>query len=1229
MAPEKRPAADLITTIDSGTGSDTPAGTGQNIVAFAQGRYVVQRLLGEGGQKQVFLTHDEHLARDVVVAVLKMRLLDDGAVARLRSEARALARLGDHPHIVAVHDIGDEDGAPYIVAQYVDGGTLAQLIAERGTLEILEALRICREVAQALAYAHDSAIVHRDVKPGNIWLTRSGAAKLGDFGLAASLTQLSRVSGEHTLLGTVAYMAPEQALGRAVDERADLYSLGIVLYELVAGRRPFLGDTIAAVLSQHLNEPPVAPSWHNPAVPPSLDAFILKLLAKSPDDRPQTARDVADALDGVAADARAGLLTEPSKQTRPLGRLAAGVFVGRVAELAQLRHALEQARGGAGSIVQVVGEAGAGKTALTEQFATHARLTGAHVSRAQCYEGENAPAYWPWIQALRGSVHGRSPEQLLALMGEGAAAVAALDSQIGRLLPTITTAVATEPDDSRFRLFDGVTTFFRNISRVEPLVIIIDDLHWMDAASLRLLQFIARDLAHQRILILITMRPVTAGHHPISQTLSLIARQGLEGRIVLDGLSEEDVRRFLEITIAGTAPASLVAPLHQRTEGNPFFIKEIVRLLVAEGQLRSEQPVQNWNLRLPETVREVLTLRLTQLSEPCNRLLAMASVCGREFDLEIVRQIADLPEDALLGALEEAIAARVVVEAASEPGSCRFAHTLIRYTVYESMSASRRARVHLRIAKVLEHAPAERRDLVLPALAHHFGQSIPLGQADKALEYGQLAAESAARRLAYEEAATHYQLALRALDWTTGVEPLHRARMLLSLGDVQVKAGSSVDARESFREAAELGRQAQSPVTVASAVLALTTATAAGTRLGHDVDPVEIRYLRDALAALPVEEESLRARLLAQLALSSYHQTADRLSFSEEALAISRRVAEPAAVIGALYSRCVGLEGFPKADERYAFAAELVAIAERVGDIENALRGRFRCFRELMELSDVDAAEREVDAYAQLAESTRQPRYRWYVPYCRAVLMVFRGHFARAEALLDEALALGTRAQDPNAPLLCDVIRYSILIHRGAAAEAALALRMLIDTYPPSSRAHRIQLTRLYCRTGRLEAAAGMFGELARNDFADLPVDGTFVSSLAALGNICWHLRDARRARIIYDRLLPYASYSLVAGNSVSSGGALALPLAVCAAALSEWDDAERFFHEAIARNTRMRARPWLVHTYAAWVQMLTTRRLVGDTERAAGLLQTAKVLGAELGMTWINTLAAGSIQHA
>ena len=614
------------------------------IISFANGRYQCSRCLGEGGQKRVFLARDTELDRDVVIGVLNRRQIESDSLNRLRREAKAMARLDEHPNVVSVYDIGEEEGNPFIVTQYVRGGSVADVLSacRPAPLQLPEAIRIAAQTCRALNHAHAHGILHRDVKPRNVWLMRDGTVKLGDFGLALSLDR-TELTDEDMRAGTAAYIAPEQALGSAVSPQSDLYSLGVMLYEMVAGRRPFSGDTALAVISQHVNSRPVAPSWHNPAINDALDRLILELLAKSPADRPTSAAVVADSLEAMLVGASpAEARPAPVRETTSLDRLASGVFVGRIQEIMQLREGLKGALTGRGRLFLVSGEPGSGKTRLTEELTTYARMRGSCVLVGKCFDGKGAPAFWPWLQAIRRYTHDREPNELHDVMGPGAADIAQLDSEIRQRLPALPTPPTLEPEQARFRLFDSITTFLRNAALSRPVLLILDDLQWADEPSLRLLQFLAQEIRDAHLLIVGTYRDVALGRgHPLARTLAEVGREDLGHQIRLEGLSREEVGRYIELTSGISPPEILVQRIWDKTEGNPFFVSETIRLLITEGVLENPEALADLQINIPPRVRDVVRRRLEQLSDHCNKTLTLAAVYGREFSLEVIEALSD------------------------------------------------------------------------------------------------------------------------------------------------------------------------------------------------------------------------------------------------------------------------------------------------------------------------------------------------------------------------------------------------------------------------------------------------------------------------------------------------------------------------------------------------------------------------------------------------------------
>ena len=1180
--------------------------------SFASGRYLVRRPLGQGGQKKVYLARDDRLDRDVVIALLKTDQLGADSVPRLIREAQAMARLGSHPNIVTVYDIGDEDGRPFIVSQYVEGGSVADLLksADKHRLSFDQVIRIGSQICQALVHCHSQGIIHRDLKPGNVWLSQDGTAKLGDFGLAVS-ADFSRITLEGALVGTVVYMPPELMLGHQAEPRSDLYSLGVMLYEVVTGRPPFMGDQFVAIISQHINSPPVAPSWHNPEVPQALETLILRLLAKSPEERPESAAEVAKALAAIASSSPELADRAVPHDAKSLSRLAGGVFIGREQETKELRVALNETLAGKGHLFMLVGEPGSGKTRMTEQLATYARLCNSQVLIGRCYEGEGAPAFWPWLQIVRSYAQEMEPEKLLSTMGPGAADIAQVVSEIKERLPDLPAPPPLEPEQARFRLFDSVTTFLKNASKLQALVVILDDLHWADKPSLLLLQFLARELKDASILVIGTYRDMELGRqHPLSQTLGELSRQGLSARIVLRGLTEQDVARFIEMTTGIKPQEKLVRTVYQQTEGNPFFLSEIVRLLVVEGQLERPQVTTASGVRIPEGVREVIGRRLDQLSDECNRILTTASVIGREFSLEALEPLSDMSGDQLLELLDEAMAARVINELPQAVGQYSFVHALIRETLYDEISTARRVRFHRRIGETLEQLYGNSPDSHLTELAYHFFQASPAGNGDKAIDYAIRAARRATTLLAYEEAAGHYEHARVVIELQDEVDQEQRGEMSLALGEAYTKAGNNAKAREAFLQAADIARKRGAPEQLARAALDIGMGMAGSGK----VDEIQVSMLKEALSALSEEDTALRARLLAQLSLALYYSPELRDDLNHQAVEMARRVNDAEATVAALYGKHLILEGTPSVEERLAVATEILGIAERGGNKEMEVQIRYRRILDLMELAEMPAVDAEIEGYARLAEELRQPRYLWVTPFLKGSRALSEGRFEECAQLARQAMAIGQRAQDPTAPLMFETLINVLRMVQGQVEDREQAILRYIENFPeiPSMRA---TLANLYFRLGRREDAQREFDQVAAHDFATLPRDTSWVVTMANLAYVCSYINDVRRAAILYDQLLPYAPRQCVIGGAAIGTGSILRFLGILATTLSRWEDAVAHFEGALLMNARIGAIPFGALTQQEYGAMLLKRGEPGDREKAHQILDQALAIGKEIGM--------------
>jgi tetratricopeptide (TPR) repeat protein len=679
----------------------------------------------------------------------------------------------------------------------------------------------------------------------------------------------------------------------------------------------------------------------------------------------------------------------------------------------------------------VAGEPGIGKTRLADELAARAASLGAGVRWGTCWEGEGAPAFWPWIQALREHAARRDPATLRRELGDGAADVARLVPGLAAGAGELPPSPALEPDQARFRLCDAVAGLLRRAGETEPLLLVLDDLHWADRSSLSLLRFVARELRNARLLVLGTYRDVELGRSPAAEPLAKLA--GHARHLTLGGLGQDDVAELLALT-AGTRPdADLAVAVHRRTGGNPLFVREVARLLATEDQAA-----------IPEGVREVLRRRLDRLPAGGADLLAVAAVLGQEFRLDLLGVVAGVPAEAQLALLDRAVQARLVERSPAAVAGYRFTHALLREVLYERLPAADRAALHRRAGAAVEERFAADLEPRLAELAHHFRQAAAAGGQRKAVRYASLAGRRAMEQLAYGEAAAQFERALEALDLAPA-DPARRCELELALGEAQMAAGEIAAARASYQRAAGLARSIGAAEPLATAALGLGAEVTALV-----VDEPQVRLLEEALVALGGDDGVPRARVLARLARALVFTPAlhRRAALSEQAVAMARRLGDPATLAAVLYDRHLAVWGPDNPADRLAIAGEVVELAERCGDRALALQGRGLRTADLLELGDPAALRAEIEAYERAATELRQLHYLWHVPLLRATQALLAGRFEEAERLAAEGLAVGQRAHDQAVGVYVPVVVAVVRWLQGRLPELEGAVRELVARYP-------------------------------------------------------------------------------------------------------------------------------------------------------------------------------------
>jgi predicted ATPase len=644
----------------------------------------------------------------------------------------------------------------------------------------------------------------------------------------------------------------------------------------------------------------------------------------------------------VPPDAQNGL-SLPQDVRDAVERAAAELFVGRERELGQLDAAVGEVMGGQGRLWLIAGEPGIGKTRLAERVAALASERGATVVWGRCWEGEGAPAFWPWVQVIRTCLRQGDTATLVARLGPGAPYVAQMVPEVRELLPDLPPAPALDSEQARFKLCDACAWFLKNVAGDAPLVLLLDDLHWADRSSLLLLQFLAREIVGARVLVVGTYRDVevTRGH-PLGEVLPRLRRERTVDRLLLRGLPEAEVHALLAALGGGAVPEEFARTIARETAGNPFFIKEVLRHLLDEGMAYREGDrwvgrVEPNDLQLPESVREVIGRRLAHLGDQSTTLLRVAAVIGREFGHDVLLRMSTLEEERVFEILEEAVSARVIEEVPRAIGRYRFAHTLIRETLYGEMRNLERVRLHRKVGEVLEGLYAGNAEAHLAELAYHFLEGLPGGDVAKAVGYATRAGDRATEQVAYAEAAIQYERALQALELQEPPDLRLRCELLLKRVDAHWGATGFAMSKAPLDEAAALAERLGDPTLLARTALAL-----AGPNVGFTFVVGEtIALLERALAALEDRDSTLRAQVMARLAglrtFAGNPMGKDVLARS--AIEMARRIGDARALAYVL-SATPWTIGVPdEIEERFARADELIRLASEVKDERLATEG--------------------------------------------------------------------------------------------------------------------------------------------------------------------------------------------------------------------------------------------------------------------------------------------------
>lgn len=767
------------------------------------GRYQILQKLGEGGMGEVYKVYDFCSDREIVLKMLLKEVTEGEDILHFKREFYNMTRV-KHPHIVEVYDYGTTpDERVYFTMEYLHGKDIVDFFRAEDNFKNLTSILI--QICSALSFIHSRGLIHYDLKPSNIIILQEKRAKLLDFGLVEPVD----LSVPKTLRGTLSYIAPEMAKGIKVDQRVDLYSLGVLFYEVVTGRVPFQGKTSVSVIKQHLEKKPRLPKLYTKDLSENLKGIILKLMEKEPEKRFQSANEVIDAL-------QSGARCKIFKQDQ----LFPPKFIGRIKELETLTKSLTEPR-----LFLISGESGIGKTRLMQEFRFNVQMNEGLFLTGKCLPG-GSTSYNPFAEILRQLVWNVEPK--------GKKLIAKYGNELVKLVPKLKEKnyvketfqpPALKSDQERLRMFNAVNEFIVNSSilmypgqkRLKPIVLLIEDLQWADPQSLELLGYLTRARETEKFLICGTyrdeevmpsLRLQEAGFegslHPLLTFIDQMKKGNYLNQINLKRFDFENTASLI-VSMLGSTPVDqqLARNIFKLTQGNPLFTSEMVRALAEEGGLYHRNG--NWEvdyqklkgLKIPKKVKDLLGERLGKLSHEALRILSIAAVIGKEFRLDMLKKVGECDDESLFTTVEEGIGAGVIKESRIR-GRLKydFTHPLIREVLYREIRPLVKRTLHQKAARALEKSYEGQTDEVIDQLAYHYSKGI---DEVKAIEYLTKSANRAKSNYSNEEAISNYAIALRLIE-KRGLNE-EKIRILGDLGDVYNLIGEYEKALRSYRKA--------------------------------------------------------------------------------------------------------------------------------------------------------------------------------------------------------------------------------------------------------------------------------------------------------------------------------------------------------------------------------------------------------------------------------------------
>jgi DNA-binding CsgD family transcriptional regulator/tetratricopeptide (TPR) repeat protein len=847
---------------------------------------------------------------------------------------------------------------------------------------------------------------------------------------------------------------------------------------------------------------------------------------------------------------------------------------------------------------------------VVREFAGETAAAGAIVLYGACDAVVRTP-YGPFVDALGHLARVLEPSRLRAAAGVAG-------GELTRLLPDLTARVgeltrpaAADPDTGRHRLHTAVTDVLTGVGRDQPVLLVIEDLHWADAPTLLLLRHLARTAGDARLLLLATFRD-TAADMPetLTEALADLRRSEDIVRLRLGGLSDAEVGDFVRGAARGErGPPELSRAISELTGGNAFLVCELWRELLETGLVRTDGgrleltgPLAG--LGTPQSVREVVSQRLGRLEPRTGDVLELMATAGPEFELDVLRRAARLGESELIAVLDDALRSGIIEELPAHRLAYRFTHELVRRALYDRLSSLRRAELHLRVGEALE-ATGRRTGRTLADLAHHFAAAAPLGGIGRGVEYNRLAARAASAGLAFEEAAARLRTALEL-----GIDdPAERAEAYLELGAASHRAGRALDALASFSDTAAIARELGDGTLLARAAIGYEDAC---WRPGIEEGAAE--RLEEAIGALGEGSPALRVRLLSGLARAlGYRGENERAALVRTNAIAMARGQDDHAGLAATLVRSYWSRGTSSLQEILAMLSEGRDLGAELDDTEILAEGMAWRVPIFVALCDLDAARREVTALLATAERTAQPFMLHIAEHYGSAMALCDGRIAEAEARARRSNEASRLLIGRDAAAVHGIQMFGIRREQGRLAELAPVIRILAAN-PERVGPWRPGLASVLVELGMRREAQRELARVADEGLERFR-ESLWLAALTYLTDACAALGDERMAAMLYPELEPLGGENVMIGHLVACHGAADRYLGMLARTLGEWDRAQAHLERAMELNRQMGAATWVAHTAYEHAR-LELARPGGDRAAAATLLAESASLAERMGLT-------------